>query len=79
MNLDLQSVFNTVLACLLVLMGAILKTVWDAIQDLKKDIRDLEVALPTTYVAKDEFRLAVQELKEMLNKIFDKLDGKVDK
>lgn len=79
MVLDLQTLFNTLLGGLLILMGVIIKTIWDAVQNLKSDLTQIEVALPKTYVAKDEFRLAVQEIKDMLGKIFDKLDGKVDK
>jgi hypothetical protein len=39
----------------------------------------IEIALPTNYVRKDEFSDGVKEIKEMLGKIFDRLDNKADK
>jgi hypothetical protein len=35
--------------------------------------------MPLTYVAKDDYRRDIDDIKEMLGKIFDKLDAKVDK
>jgi hypothetical protein len=36
-------------------------------------------AMPTNYVSKDDYRHDIYEVKEMLAKIFDKLDTKADK
>jgi hypothetical protein len=35
--------------------------------------------LPHTYVAKDDYRSDIAEVKSILKQIFDKLDGKADK
>jgi ribosomal protein L30/L7E len=35
--------------------------------------------MPTTYVARSDYREDNREIKEMLAKIFDKLEAKVDK
>jgi hypothetical protein len=35
--------------------------------------------MPTTYISKDDYRHDIAEIKEMLGKIFDKLDTKADK
>jgi hypothetical protein len=35
--------------------------------------------LPTSYVARNDYREDAREIKDMLNKIFDKLENKVDK
>jgi hypothetical protein len=35
--------------------------------------------LPHTYVAKDDYRSDIAEIKSMVKQIFDKLDGKADK
>lgn len=42
-------------------------------------IEDRISELPLQYVTRDDFRNDVNEIKGMLNKIFDKLDNKVDK
>ena len=34
---------------------------------------------PHYYVTKEDYRNDINEIKQMLNKIFDKLDHKVDK
>jgi len=61
------------------LFGFVLKTVWDAVQDLKEDVKELEIKLPRDYVGKDDYRNDVKELKDMLQKLFDRLDSKADK
>jgi hypothetical protein len=35
--------------------------------------------IPHLYIAKDDYRSDITEIKNMLAKIFDKLDQKVDK
>jgi hypothetical protein len=35
--------------------------------------------LPHTYVAKDDYRSDIAEVKSILKQIFDKMDGKADK
>jgi hypothetical protein len=35
--------------------------------------------MPTHYVARDDYRADMVDIKSMLGRIFDKLDGKVDK
>ena len=52
------------------------------VNKVTKDITRMEddfKDLPHTYVAKDDYRTDIAEIKTMLAKIFDKLDNKVDK
>lgn len=44
-------------------IGWILKVVWDAIKDLKADLRVIEKDLPEVYVRKDDFKDAIHEIK----------------
>jgi hypothetical protein len=44
-------------------IGWILKVVWDAIKDLKADLRVIERDLPEVYVRKDDFKDAIHEIK----------------
>ena len=37
--------------------------IWDAIRDLKSDLRGIEKDLPEVYVRKDDFRDAVNEIR----------------
>jgi hypothetical protein len=82
-----QTLINWVFAGAGAALGWILKVVWDAIQDLKKDIRQIERDLPEVYVRRDDFKDAVKEIKDdmragfasvdnTLRLIFKKLDNK---
>lgn len=42
-------------------------------------IEDRLSELPLMYVTRDDYRNDVNDIKKMLDKIFDKLDNKVDK
>ena len=52
---------------------------WVAVKELKVDLAKLREELPKEYVARDDYRQDIRELKDMLNKLFDRLDHKVDK
>ena len=74
-----QQFLNYVFGGLLALLGWLGRTLWDAVQNLKEDLKDIEVDLPTTYVKKTELDNRLQKIETMLDKIFDKLESKVDK
>ncbi len=42
-------------------------------------IEDRIAELPLMYVTRDDYRNDINDIKQMLGKIFDKLDTKVDK
>jgi hypothetical protein len=74
-----QDLFNYIVGTLLAILGWFGKTLWDAVQSLKEDLKDIEVDLPSTYVKKTELDNRLQKIETMLDKIFDRLDSKVDK
>ena len=74
-----QELLNYVFGILLALIGWFGRTLWDAVQKLKEDLKDIEVDLPSTYVKKTELDNRLQKIETMLDKIFDKLESKVDK
>ena len=59
--------------------GWLARTLWDAVQTLREEIHQLEVDLPSNYIRKDEFQDSMKEIKDMLARIFDKLDQKADR
>lgn len=71
--------FNIVLGILAGVFGWLARTMYDAISALKDDLSSLREEIADDRVHKDDFRDAIREVKEMLGKIFDKLDGKADK
>lgn len=73
--MDIQQLFNIALALAAFLGGWVLNNISKAIERLDSDVR----AMPSNYVSKDDYRRDIHEVKEMLAKIFDKLDTKADK
>ena len=73
--MESQQLFNIALGLAAFFGGWVLNNITKAIERLDLDVR----ALPTTYVSKDDYRRDIDDIKEMLAKIFDKLDTKADK
>lgn len=69
-----QSVFNWIVALCGVLGGWILKVIWEAIKDLKKEVRDVDRHLNESFVRRDDFKDAVAEIKHDMREGFDKVD-----
>jgi hypothetical protein len=64
---------------ILAALGWFARVLWEAVSALREDLHRLEVDLPSHYIRRDEFQEGMKEIKDMLGKIFDKLDGKQDK
>ncbi len=79
MDFDGQHFFNTAITLGGALGGWVLKTIWDAIKEIKRDVKELNREVNQDFVRKDDFKDAVRDIKDMLGKIFDRLDSKVDK
>jgi hypothetical protein len=77
--MDWQNVINIGIGSLLAVGGWFARQLWDAVQKLKSDMSRLELSMSDNYVKKDDFKEGIKELKEMLGKIFDKLDSKQDR
>ena len=73
--MDLQFLFNIAVGLAGAFGGWILSNIYRSIERLDTDVR----AMPHTYVAREDYRADMREIKDMLGKIFDRLDGKVDK
>jgi len=73
--MDFQLLFNIASAIIGTISGWLFKVIWDAIRDLKEDIKEIERG----YVMKDDYRIDIAEIKGMLARIFDRLDTKADK
>jgi len=73
--MDSQVLFNIAVSLAGAMGGWILNNIYRSIERLDTDVR----AMPVNYVSRDDYRSDMREIKDMLGKIFDKLDGKVDK
>ena len=77
--MDWQNIINLLGGAALTVVGWFARQLWDAVQKLKSDMSQLELSISENYVKKDDFKDGIKELKEMLGKIFDKLDSKQDR
>jgi hypothetical protein len=77
--MDWQNLINIAGGAALTTIGWFARQLWDAVQKLKSDMSQLELSISENYVKKDDFKDGIKELKEMLGKIFDKLDSKQDR
>jgi hypothetical protein len=77
--MDVQGIINAVLGALFTLMVWLARELWTAVKELKADLGKLREDLPKTYVLKEDYRSDIYEIKDLLSRIFDKLDGKQDK
>jgi cell fate (sporulation/competence/biofilm development) regulator YmcA (YheA/YmcA/DUF963 family) len=72
---DYQMMFNLAVSVAAFFGGWTLSRIYTAIDRLDQDIR----SIPHDYVSKSDYKTDMHDIKDMLNKIFDKLDAKVDK
>jgi len=77
--MDMNLIINIVLGVCLSVVGWFVRQMWDAVQNLKEDIQRIEVELPTSYVRKSDLDVRLDKLELLLDRIFEKLDTKVDK
>ena len=77
-NMD-QTLFNFLLAGVSSVLGWFLREMWAAVKELKADLARLREELPHDYVVKDDYRQDIRELKDMLQKLFERLDKKADR
>lgn len=77
--MDHQTLINLAGGATLTAFGWFARQLWEAVQELRRDVHQIEVDLPRSYVRKDEFTDTMKRIESIVERIFDKLDGKVDK
>jgi hypothetical protein len=73
--MEMQILFNIVVGVAAFFGGWSLNQITRSIERLDKDVRNM----PLTYVTQTTYQRDIDDIKNMLSKIFDKLDEKVDK
>lgn len=80
--MDWQTVINIVGGAVLTAIGWFAREIWDAVKELRRDIQRIEHNLPEIYVRKDDFKRAIDEMKDDLREVrqdmksgFIKLEG----
>lgn len=77
-----QTLINWLFAGFGAAIGWVMKVVWDAIKELKADMKQIERDLPEIYVRKDDFKTAMTDVKDVVKEVradmkegFSKMDN----
>jgi len=74
-----QDLLNIAFGACSGVLGWFARELWAAVKELKSDLTKLREELPRNYVIRDDYKADIREIKEMLTKLFDRLDNKADK
>jgi len=74
-----QDLINLAFGAAASVLGWFARELWSAVKELKSDLTKLREELTRNYVARDDYKSDIREIKEMLTKLFDRLDNKADK
>ena len=73
--MDYQVMFNIAIIVISFFGGWMVNRVFALLDKLDEDMK----LVPEKYVAKDDYRVDIREIKEMLGAIFKRLENKADK
>lgn len=77
--METQTLINAGLGIILTGIGWFARQIWEATQALQRDMHEIEVELPKNYVRRDEFADTMKRIETIVERIYDKLEGKADK
>ncbi len=78
-TIQFHTLLDIIVGVALPILSLVIKSLWGAIKELENDMKKLNADLNDKFTRKDDFRKEIAELKDMLERLFDKLDGKADK
>ncbi len=73
--MEYQLLFNIIMAVAGFLGVVLVNRLFGTLDKIDEDLK----LIPEKYVAKDDYREDIREIKEMLGAIFKRLEGKADK
>jgi len=77
--MDWQQLFNIGAGAALGAIGWFARQLWDAVDELKKEIGDLRLHVSTNYMRTEDIQRMFNRIENQLDKILDKVDQKADK
>jgi hypothetical protein len=77
--MDIQQLFNIGASIIGSAAMWILKVIWDEIKALKEAQDNIQKDMAKQVVFKDDYRNDISDIKNMFNRILDKMDTKADK
>jgi len=73
--MDYQVAFNFVVGLAAAFGGWVLRSITNTLENLQRDHKEMM----SQFVRRDDYRDALERIETVLNRIWDKLDDKVDK
>lgn len=73
--MDFQFLFNIVMGVAAAMGGWIVGRITKSLDRLDEEVR----TMPEKYVSKEDYRNDIHDIKDMLTRISEKMDGKADK
>jgi len=84
--MDWQNLINMAGGAALAVVGWFARQLWDSVKELKADIGELRLHVSDVYVKKSEMETLEAQMdkrfdrvEQMIVKLYDKIDSKVDK
>ena len=77
--MDTQTLINLAAGLTLAVIGWFARELWGAVKDLQKNLHEMEIDLPKSYVSKLDLDKRMDHIETMFQRIYDKLDNKADK
>ena len=77
--LDFDQIMQFALMGSMAVAGWFMRMLWSMSQSLKEELFNLKVSLPRDYILREDYREDLNRIHELLEKIYDKIDKKVDK
>jgi hypothetical protein len=77
--MEWQTLINIGAGSTLAVIGWFARELWDAVNVMKKDLHKLEVKIAKDYTTHADINNRFDRIEGILERIFDKLDNKVDK
>jgi molybdenum cofactor biosynthesis enzyme MoaA len=73
--MDSQNVFDWMVGVGGAIVGWMLKMIWEAIRDMRIEMKDLDKQMHEDFVRRDDFKEAIQEIKADMREGFNKVDS----
>ena len=77
--MDWQIIINFGGAAALSTLGWFARQLWDSVQALKEDVKQIEINLPTHYVKKDDLAVRFDRIEHLLDRLYEKVEQKADR
>lgn len=77
--MDWQIVINIIGGAILSVIGWFARVLWDSVQELRKDIKQIEIHLPSNYVQKNELSIRFDRIEQLLDRLYEKMEQKADR